>query len=58
MLASAINDEDELYGRSSKFGNTKHKRRGRKNKYHVAIEAEDDEEVDGQNTAGEESNRS
>ena len=59
MLASAINQEDEFETRGSKLGNTRHKRRGRKNKYHVAIEAEDDEEVDNNNqTAGEESNRS
>ena len=37
-----------------KGGVNKGKRRGRKNKYHVAIDAEDDEEADGNEvSAGE-----
>lgn len=53
-MANTIDDEDELAAR--RVG-TKGKRRGRKNKYHVAIDAEDDEEADGQVSAGEESNK-
>ena len=44
LLASAIEEEDELAARRA---GTKGRRRGRKNKYHAAIDAEDDEEADG-----------
>ena len=49
MLAGQIEDEDELMNRK-----TKGKRRGRKNKYYTAIDAEDDEEADGQEPSAEE----
>ena len=42
LLAGTINEDDELATRK-----TKGKRRGRKNKYYTAIDAEDDEEADG-----------
>ena len=44
LLASAISEEDEL---ATRKGGNRGKRRGRKNKYHAAIDAEDDEEADG-----------
>ena len=43
MLAGQLDDDDELKNRKNKG-----KRRGRKNKYYTAIDAEDDEEADGQ----------
>lgn len=42
LLAGNIEEEDEVKNRKSKG-----KRRGRKNKYYTAIDAEDDEEADG-----------
>ena len=48
MLAGQIEDDDELMTRK-----TKGKRRGRKNKYYTAIDAEDDEEADGQEGSAE-----
>ena len=44
LLASAIEEEDELKTRPAKG-----RRRGRKNKYYAAIDAEDDEEADKRN---------
>ena len=43
LLASNLPEEDELLARKGKG-----KRRGRKNKYYTAIDAEDDEDADGQ----------
>jgi len=43
LLASALPEEDELMARKGKG-----KRRGRPNKYYTAIDAEDDEDADGQ----------
>ena len=41
-LLVPVEQDDELLNR-----NRKHKQRGRKNKYYTAIDAEDDEEADG-----------
>lgn len=55
LLACAIEEEDELLTRVG--GRKKQKRRGRKNQYHIAIDAEDDEEADGNEVSdGDESN--
>ena len=54
MLAGQMDEDDELMTRK-----TKGKRRGRKNKYYTAIDAEDDEEADGHEASadGEDDNQ-
>ena len=49
LLAGQMDEDDELMNRK-----TKGKRRGRKNKYYTAIDAEDDEEADGQEVSAAE----